>query len=293
MTRSYVLPGVGPYHPLVGCLLKMQRAEKHFQELQNTVKAFVGSDPYAVVNEPDAKPKHYVARLKIEREPPPELSPIIGDIIHNARSALDHLVWLLIKKAGNDPTDRKVSGRPPFLIFTKDPFDSAIYATTDKWKNAKGTWDSYTKGMDRVDVGIIKRMQPYSSPFDPNLHPLARLNELSNWDKHRELHFAGQVGVVTGTRVLEGVSPSAAIKPYWFLPEPKVLKEGTIIARYEGGSVPEGEPQVNTNLTLSVDIAFGEGSPHDGLGVEDTLQEIGMHVSNVLLAFRLRFDGKL
>ena len=289
MTRPYVLPSVGPHHPMMGCLLKMRRAEKHFQELQDAVKAFVGSDPYAVVNEPDAKPNHHVARLKIERQPPPELSPIIGDIIHNARSALDHLVWLLVKKAGNNPTDRKASGRPQFPIFTKNPFDPA----TEQWKNAKGTWDSYTKGLDRVDVGIIKRMQPYSSPFGPDLHPLARLNELSNWDKHRELHFVGQVGVVMGTRRLEGVSPGAAIKPYWFLPEPKVLEEGTIIARYEGGPVPEGEPQVNTNLKLSVDIAFGEESPLNGLGVEDALQEIGTHVSNVLLTFKLRFDGRL
>jgi hypothetical protein len=274
---------------MIGCLLKMQRAQKHFEELQDTAKAFVRSDPYAVVNEPDAKRNHYVARLKIERQPPPELSPIIGDIIHNARSSLDHLVWLLIKRVGNKPE----LGRPQFPIFTVDPFDPRAHRTKKDQKDALRTWKRHTRGLDTVDEGIIKRLQPYKSPYDPILHPLARLNELSNWDKHRELHFVGQAVAVTGTRILEGVSPHVAIKPFWFLPDMKVLKEGTVIARYKARRVPEGEPQVNTNVKLAVEIAFGEGSPLEGLRVEDALQEIGMHVSDVLLTFKLRFDGKL
>jgi hypothetical protein len=274
---------------MVGCLLKMQRAEKHFQELQETAKAFIRSDPYAVVNYPDTKPDHYIARLKVEREPPPELSAIIGDIIHNARSSLDHLVWLLVKLAGNDPE----KGRPQFPIFTKDPFDPTVHADLGNWKGAKRAWKNQTKGLAPREVAIIKRMQPYKSPFDPDLHPLARLNELSNWDKHRELHFVGQAGVVTGSRVLEGVSPHAAIKPYWVLPNVEVLKDGAIVARYKARNVPKGEPQVNTNLKLAFEIAFGEVSPLKGLGVEDTLQQIGTRVSDVLLTFKARFDGKL
>ena len=274
---------------MVGCQLKMSRANKHFEELQDAAKAFIGSDPYSIVNEPDAKPNHYVVRLKIKREPPPELSPIIGDMVHNARSSLDHLVWLLIRNAGNNPE----IGRPQFPIFTRDPFDRTLYANTKKWKKALNLWNNQTEGLPPREVAIIKRMQPYKSRQIPYEHPLTRLNQLSNWDKHRELHFVGQAGAVTGTRVLEGVSPYAAIKPYWYLPDMEMLKEGAIIARYEAGPVPEGEPQVNTNLKLAFEIAFGEGSPLEGLRVEDALYEIGRHVSDILWTFKLRFDGKL
>lgn len=270
-------------------MLKMSRANKHFEELQNAVETFIGSDPYTVVNEPDVKPNHYVVRLKIEREPPPELSPIIGDIVHNARSSLDHLVWLLIRNAGNNP----VIGRPQFPIFNRDPFDRALYPNTKKWNKALNSWNNQTEGLAPRDVAIIKGMQPYKSRQVPHEHPLARLNQLSNWDKHRELHFVGQAGAVTGTRVLDSVSPHAAITPYWYLPDMEVLKDGAIIARYEAGSIPTGEPQVNTNLKLASEIAFGEGSPLEGLRVEDTLQKIGGHVADILWTFKLRMDGKL
>ncbi len=69
----------------------------------------------------------------------------------------------------------------------------------------------------------------------------------------------------------------------------EVLKDGAIVARYKARNVPKGEPQVNTNLK----IAFGEVSPLKGLGVEDTLQQIGTRVSDVLLTSKARFDGKL
>lgn len=289
MTGPFAPPRVGPYHPMIGPMLKMQRAQKHFEELQDTVKTFVGSNPYSIANDPDTKRGHYVARLKIERQPPPELSAIIGDAVHNMRSSLDHLVWLLIRTAGNDPE----MGRPQFPMFTRDPFDRAAYANTNKWKNALSSWNNQTKGLAPVGVAIIKRMQPYKSTYDPALHPLARLNELSNWDKHRELHFVGQSVAVTGTRILEGVSPRAAVRPHWVLPKTEMLKDGMIVARFRGHRVPEGEPQVNTNLQLTFEIAFGEGSPLEGLRVIDALEEIGVQVSNVLLAFKLRFDGKL
>jgi hypothetical protein len=288
MSHPYVPRHYEPYHPMIGCQLKMARAQKHFEELQNAAKTFIEGNPYTVVNEDDAEPHHYVARLKTVREPPPELSPIIGDIVHNGRSALDHLAWLLVKKAGNRPE----LGRPQFPIFTKDPFDRTLYANTKKWKDALGRWNRHTWGMAPDDVAILKRLQPYKRAEPPDADPLARLAELSNWDKHRELHFVGQLGVGTGISI-ENLSPNVIFRPLWFLPARQVLEDGAVVARYESRATREGEPEANVKLRIAFDIAFGEGSPLEGLGVEDALQEIGVHASDVLLTFKHRFEGKL
>jgi hypothetical protein len=269
-------------------MLKMQRAQKHFEELEDAVQTFLRSYPYTAVHEEDVEPHHYVARLKVIREPPPELSPIIGDIIHNGRSALDHLVWLLIKMVGRDPE----LGRPQFPIFTKDPFDPSAFANAKDHKRALKVWENQTRGLAPLHVGIIKRMQPYHRGKDAHSHPLARLNKLSNWDKHRELHFAGQAAIGTDARI-EGVSPNVFIKILWFLPKMEAVKDGEIVARYESRRIGEGEAKGELKLRLVFDVAFGEGSPLEGLRVVDTLSEIGKHVSDVLLAFKLRFDRKL
>jgi hypothetical protein len=273
---------------MFGCRLKMARAQKHFEELQDVIKSFLGRKPYEVVSESDAQPHHYIGRLHIREWPPPELSPIIGDIVHNGRSALDHLAWLLVRRAKNTPAP----GKTQFPIFTKDPFDRTLYSTTKKWKAALDRWNSQTQGMASNDVAIIKRMQPYKRFKTPGADPLARLADLSNWDKHRELHFASQIVGVKDWRI-KRTSGNVVVNPLYLMPLNEMAKEGTIVSRFEAYGTGNGEAKVDVELELAFNIAFGEASPLEGLGVEDTLEKIGTHVSDVLLTFKLRFEGKL
>ena len=41
--------------------------------------------------------------------PVPQIHPLIGDIVHNYRSALDHLAWALAKHNGATPGERQRS----------------------------------------------------------------------------------------------------------------------------------------------------------------------------------------
>jgi len=275
---------------MVGCQLKMTRANKHFYELQEVRQAFLRGKPYEVVNEPDLQPHHYTSRLKIVREPPLELSTIIGDIVNNTRSALDHLAWLLVRRAGNDPTEPGF--RPQFPIFIKDPFDRTLYSKTKTWRYALDRWNRDTNGMALSDVAIIKRMQPYKRSETPGDDPLARLVDLSNWDKHRELHFAAQLAGVKYWRI-KGTAGNVVVNPLYLRPLSEMVKEGAIMARFEAYGTGNGDPKVDVQLELAFDIAFGEGSPLEGLGVENTLQEIGASVGDILWTFKLRLDGKL
>lgn len=290
MNQPFVPRYFEPYHPMIGCQLKMTRAQKHFYELQEVRQAFLRGKPYEVVNESDVEPHHYVSRLKIRQNPPPELSTIIGDIVNNARSSLDHLAWLLVKRAGNNPTEPGF--KPQFPIFTKDPFDRSLYAKTKAWKSALERWNRDTKGMAPNDIATIKRLQPYKRAEFPWDDPVARLRELSNWDKHRELHFAGQLAGVKDWRV-KRTTGNVVVNPLYLRPLLDTVQDGAIMSRFEAYGTGGVDPKVNVELKLAFNIAFGEGSPLSGLGVEDTIEEIGRSVDDILWTFKLRIDGKL
>jgi hypothetical protein len=46
-------------------------------------------------------------------------------------------------------------------------------------------------------------------------------------------------------------------------------------------------------IKVFFDIAFGKGSPLEGLGVKDTLLFIGPYVSDIIEEFRIKFAGQM
>jgi hypothetical protein len=272
-----------PYHPLAGCQLKMVRANEHGKTLNDAIDEFTGRNPYETVN--DFKPEigHYVTRFKVREWPDPAWSPIVGDIVYNVRSALDHLAWQLVRRNRRTPT-----GTTTFPIFCQDPFNPAAHPSVTEYERALKRWNAQTKRMHSGDIALLKLLQPHQRGEDADSHPLARLDQLSKWDKHREFHFAAQslmdyeFSVKTTTR---NVLP----RPVYFKPKGEMLKDGEPIARFTP-LVIGPNPKLNMNFKLFYDIAFGEGSPLEGLGIKETLVEIGHYVSDVIVKFKLRFD---
>src|SRR3954447_22792037 len=102
--------------PFLGPKLKLERAKRHVHELDVALSAYVARNPCVLIGEGDPKGGGWRVRVSVREPPPEEAAVIIGDIIHNLRSALDLLVNDLAALAGDH------SGRPRF------PF----------WKDAKG-----------------------------------------------------------------------------------------------------------------------------------------------------------
>lgn len=81
--------------------LKIERADHHIDDLDTTFSRFVRDNQYepSVANHPETE----TARIHIEfaRAAPPLnwYATIIGDAIHNLRTALDHMTWEMV---GND-----------------------------------------------------------------------------------------------------------------------------------------------------------------------------------------------
>jgi hypothetical protein len=81
---------------------KIARAQKHIQELQDEIAEYIASSPVSIKTEPFEMAGKHGFKFRTEfRGPPQHLSPIIGDIFHNLRSALDLAACECVRANGN------------------------------------------------------------------------------------------------------------------------------------------------------------------------------------------------
>jgi hypothetical protein len=159
--------------------LKLNRAERHLAEFDGEVGRYIDRDPYKAIRSVATKAERssWLYRIQFD-EPDPNLAVIAGDVIHNTRSALDHMAVALV------PRKRRSSTSYPVI----ERLD----------KDALVTFKTACKGMPRSARRIIKENQPYRSGPSAALHWLALLSALENADKHRNLVVVAG-GLIDGT----------------------------------------------------------------------------------------------
>ena len=183
-----------------------------------------------------------------------EWSVIIGEILYNLRSALDHLVWQLVI------ANRQTPGR-------NNEFPIAV--DQEAWLRAK---ERVLKGVSKRHKAMIGYLQPYNGGMGLSfaVSKLKVLNDLCNVEKHRHLIVA--------------VIASSGIEPRTFDEMPSELgdldtrpplegqvklakiESGTILAQFNNASTP-------LNLSFKVDARFaGEVQPYSmGTSAPDVL----------------------
>ena len=155
-------------------LLKVERANHHILDFENAVKAIFDLKPYSLVRENDVqaqkiywKIQHIDERLPITLE---RLNVIVGDCLHNLRSALDYLAAALAPKGIPDKTS--------FPIWGKDPVPTA--------KQMESLMSRVIKGAGKDIFDAVHAIRPYNGT-DPRGRQLWIINRLNNTDKHRLL----------------------------------------------------------------------------------------------------------
>jgi len=158
-------------HPLTGTWVKIERAGKHIIDFHAAQQAFLDSYPVAFTHddEPDST-GHYNVRIADIKPVPPELSLILGDAIHNLRSALDLLACQLIKLRSNDHNCKNIYF--PILDSAKD-FIKALKKNEEDFEL-----------MGEFAINILTQLQPYRGGKG---HKLWMLHRLDIQDKHRLL----------------------------------------------------------------------------------------------------------
>jgi hypothetical protein len=154
-----------------GVRLKLAGAGVHLDALRAEVAAFQAADPigYDYSTTPsEAGALVYTVRAVVRAQPPVEWAAIIGDVLHNLRSALDHAVWAMA-----DPAER--NDRAQYPIYD----DEARYDRAAR---------ELLSGVSPRRRELIRSEQPFHYPDDARPHhSLGVLARLSNDDKHRAL----------------------------------------------------------------------------------------------------------
>jgi hypothetical protein len=175
---------------LKGPRLKISRARHHIGELDAAIAAFLARSPFEMLMVTDPPAGRRSSEIH-EREPiPDEFAPLVGDAVHNMRSAMDLLVFAMVGNRVAQP-DR-----------VQFPFPKKAEALLSTIAN----WQLHLAGPDVV--AVIKALRPY--PGGDEL--LYGMQSLDIVDKHklviavvRALHFdIGQLNAMNTGIKFEG-----------------------------------------------------------------------------------------
>ncbi|MBB4140425.1 hypothetical protein [Microbacterium invictum] len=163
-----------PEH-LAGVVAKFIRARDLLNELDGLALEYLIAHPASFDVVPHPESNSYTVTAHVD-PPPLRLAVVFGDALHNMRSVLDHLARLLVVAHGGQPVDRP-PGATMFPIHMADP----------------GRPVTISPGISDRARTVLTSLQPFLHD-DPRSHPLWRLSELNNIDKHRLLHVTSLSG---------------------------------------------------------------------------------------------------
>ena len=163
---------------------KLRWAKKHFEDLRAGIEPFEARDAHRIWCEVDEEAGRYDFYVSGLQSPDPNWGLMIGDCLHNARTALDYVMVRLVSViTGEDPID----------------IDWVQFPIYDDPKRLDGATAGLKKNLAlRGYVARIEELQPFNArnpsiwgidAHDPPLPvALERLSLLDNIDKHRVVH---------------------------------------------------------------------------------------------------------
>lgn len=241
-------------------------AQRHLQRLDREFRRFLSAErsPYVLHTHVDRESGDYITRIRVQTPLPRDFSLIVGDIVHNVRSALDGLVFqLAIKESG---VERAAKTRN--LGF---PIADTFQGFHGTRKNPNAAQKRRIALLSDVAQRRIELLQPYQTRWywgDP--HPLAFIRELSNEDKHRRIVVTGAI-IDDFELIIRRPNNTSFRYAAWFKGP---FRDGTVLCRVPAprGDIPEREVHVQPIST--VDIAFAPEGPGEGRPVRSTLRSV-------------------
>ncbi|MGO9339479.1 MAG: hypothetical protein ACLPY1_18425 [Terracidiphilus sp.] len=227
--------------------LKIERAKKHINDLQVAANLFAKAHPHYISVEIDSDTGHNFLRIAPADPFPDEFLPILGDALHNLRSALDH-AWV---QSVFVPSDH-----------TKFPFRKT---REDLEATVNGLKDNATKEVKNLIVNVI---QPYFGGDGEILH---HLHDLDIKDKHGLLIAHRQFTMISGITLRDLKDEG---NKEWALGDWAVIPPQAATKKIEGIDHFEIANQGHAMMR----VAFGEGMPLQGRFVMPTLHAMAVLV---------------
>lgn len=261
---------------IVGIERKIARAEQHLGVLYGEMEAWSAGQPWGLFPEVHDEGRKHFWRLRLAKPIPIDWAIILGEAVHNLRSALDQSVyWLSV-----DWTRKEV----PFCSFpvyrTK-----AMFYERERRGTRRGDW-TYRSGMNKIrGIGpgpqaFIEALQPYPQRYRrAYCLDLQLIHDLWNQDKHRLVHLWGLRFGDAEVRLEKKLIQDCVVGL-----DRRLLQDGAIVIKITSDP-PHAEVKVQGEISGMLSISGGKraGGPSIGLlDMQRTVVEIILKLTNAL-----------
>ncbi len=218
-------------HPLDDPGLTLAYAREHLDQLESAVSTYQVLKLDALTRQFDAQNCCYIFRYELPTLPTWRVALMVGDVVHNLRASLDHLVWRLAR------------------LKTKEPSRNSLFPIFDTY-NA-GALDRRLKEIPSGAQQIIEGLQPYHRGDRMKEDLLWLLNRLCVIAKHRHINVIG------------------AYAPFEIKLPPLTTSKFEIVDKREiVVTVPvRNEVEKDLNPSLSTEITLGINEPGYGRNI--------------------------
>jgi hypothetical protein len=234
--------------------VKLRRADQHIVEAAGRLEAFTSDEPWTVEAKPGPGTGEQNYRLRVHRAVPADLLAVLGDAVHNLRSALDAMAYGLAEQhCGTLTPEQERATRLP-ICRDEAAFDGFL----DHRNRGIRPRDLYGD----VQIKALRSVQPFAFASEAAGHgvevssdaeadmaadPAYRLDVLWNVDKHRRL---AQLDWFFGLAWWTGSGAGGR----FHVPEGARLRDGTVLATFPAPPVGP-EP---SEITWEVGLSFAD-----------------------------------
>jgi hypothetical protein len=256
-------------HPLDSARAKVNRARQLRAQFAAENIEFVGPDappPYEATHTRDdgGEIRVTVAATGVSPEPPVILPLLAGEVLHQLRSAMDHVVHQLFVTNNLTPTTK--TGFPIFK--TKDGY------------LARGV--TMIQGIPASAANRIQAVQPFHRGDRYPEDPLWMLQTLDNTDKHRLI----PVSVISGGWLTILFPDNNEIT------RPVFPVEGSLVPGRELCRFPlQGYPGIKVDPYLLCMVAFAEVAGRRDIAILPFLKLAINHVTDIVESFAAEFPS--
>ncbi len=226
--------------------LKVKRAQKHMIDINKEARRYAERHPYELTRIRLSDRQRKVSyRMSVTDQPDPMIALMLGDFIHNLRSALDYIICACVPNK-----DRDSAGFPIQTTDICARGKDGNFVVNDA--DARKSFKSAIKGLKPEARALVKELQPYQQGANADRNILGIINRLENADKHRKIIIVG--GGVNHLIMHLFIRGEAVPLPFLPLADHEFAKDDTVV----GFELPEErtDPDGRIVLASEVDMHF-------------------------------------
>jgi hypothetical protein len=231
---------------------KMRRAGVHIDRVREELDTMARNPPWSVEPEPGRRVNETAYRLRVTSSAPVDLITVVGDAVHNMRSALDTIAYALaVDHLGQALTDaqERVTQFPicqdaaKFEAFFTERGRAQLYGPQQQL--ALRCVQPFALTEEAARHGVIRTSTPEE---DRDSDAIYRLHQISNIDKHRRLPLLAWFPDIVYWAGSEGQS-------YRWQPVAREFRDGTVLGYL---SDPTGEAPPATTVFTEMKLALAD-----------------------------------